>query len=437
MRISPIQKTHLVNFSENQSKPEVKKKYTFFTAGSLAVGSLVVGGALLLSKFNKTMLLKDSTVNLAKFNKKKLLDLCKSALPENYVSTVENLKNKVFRIDLHSHSNHSDGWASVESILNQAVTYGNELYEKTGKKFTFALTDHDRVSGVREALQIIKSNPDKFKNIDFIPGVELSFVFNSNGQIKSGELLAYFINPDSPAMFKLVEELNQSRLKMIDDLVKNLGDGFCRSDLDNYFLNKDGETFAYNLHHRLRNYAQIKNRINNMAKIWHDDPNHLYKYFMDRYVFENGRVPKPFVTPEGFDAFLRRSNVYTETQMIDDHIDKLCQQFFPKLDNGYVVSETENSFEKIIDSFKNEENVVLSFAHPYFTAKQMSDYKKEFDNLLRYAKGRIQLSENYHQAYSSSISKSEINQINEYLLSKNLIPMGGRDNHSDVFIPTY
>jgi len=429
MRISSLNNRYSVSFQGNNEPPNDKKNMILFAGGSLLASS-----ALAIASYNKPMVIKKATTNLTGFDKNKLIELCKFAIPENYIASVNNLKNKIFRIDLHTHSTHSDGWGKVYDILEQASVYANELFEKTGKKFTFALTDHDRVSGVQEAIQIIKNNPDKFKNINFVPGVELSFAFNSNGSVKFGELLAYFINPNSQAMHTLVDNLNANRLKMIDDLLQKLGQGFCRFDLDNYFLNKDGETFAYNLSQRLRNYAQIKNRINNMAKIWNEDSAHLYKYFMDSYVFEKGRVPKPSVTPEGFDAFLRRTNVYTETKMLDENIEKICKEFYPQIIDGHVVSNSENSFEKIIDTFRHDDNVVLSFAHPYFTAKQMTDYKKEFDILLRYANGRIQMSENYHQAYSDKIPRVEIEQINDYLLSKKLIPMGGRDNHSNIFI---
>ena len=64
----------------------------------------------------------------------------------------------------------------------------------------------------------------------------------------------------------------------------------------------------------------------------------------------------------------------------------------------------------------------------------MQNYKVEFDKLLEYANGRIELSENYHQAYNPNINVTEIDEINKYLLGKNLIPIGGRDNHKSQFL---
>ncbi len=366
---------------------------------------------------------------------KDFIQLCKTATPEDYCASAQNLSNGIFTKDLHSHSTHSDGYGIVTNILNQVCDYANELFKKTGKKFTFALTDHDRVSGAKEALEIINANPEKFKNVTFVPGVELSFSFISNGEIKSGELLTYFIKPESKAMQTLVEDLNKNRNKMIDDCISNLGNDFSRHEMENYFINKDGETFAYNLHFRLRNYAQIKNRVNNMAKEQNCDSHTLYEKLMNEYVFyPGGRVGKPFVSPEGFDEYLKRNQIKTNTPIIDEKVNDICNEFFPKIVDGKIVSNTENSFEKIIDTLKDENDVVLGFAHPYFLAEQMTDFKSEFDKLLNMSKNKIKFTESYHQAYNDKLPKNVINSINEFLESRGLIPIGGRDNHRGSFL---
>lgn len=94
---------------------------------------------------------------------------------QNYVYTPENIKNFGFMADFHMHTNHSDGNISVGNLLDEITEYGNKLFARTGKKFMFSITDHDSVAGVKEALGIIAKNPEKFRNVRFIPGVELSF----------------------------------------------------------------------------------------------------------------------------------------------------------------------------------------------------------------------------------------------------------------------
>lgn len=442
MSIQPI--TPYPNFIHNKPLPKFETKARESQSDNNAITYAAIGGAVVAgigAVFAGYNILKkgkppaiDEKVEPSAIVKD-FIQLCKTAKPEDYCASVQNIKTGTFTKDLHSHSTYSDGYGIVGNILNQVCNYANELFQKTGKKFTFALTDHDRVGGAKKALEIINENPEKFKNVNFVPGVELSFSFISNGKVKSGELLTYFIKPESKAMQILVEDLNKNRNKMIDDCIKNLGDGFSRHEMENYFINKDGETFAYNLHYRLRNYAQIKNRVNNIAKEQNCDSHALYEKLMNEYVFyPGGRVGKPFVSPEGFNEYLKRKQIETNTPIIDDRVNDICNEFFPKIVDGKIVSNTENSFEKIIDTLKDENDVVLGFAHPYFLAEQMTNFKSEFDKLLSMSKNKIKFTESYHQAYDDKLPKDVINSINEFLESRGLIPIGGRDNHRGSFL---
>lgn len=372
----------------------------------------------------------------------KFIELCKYSTFQNYNSSNENIKSGTFRMDLHSHSNHSDGWGDVKQLLDEVAEYSDKLYAKTNRKFTFALTDHDDVTGVIEAQQYISENKEKFKHVNFVPGVELSFVFNSDGEVKSGELLAYFINPNSDEIKQLIGNVRTNRSKMIKNFINRLGDGFCVDEFRNYFINCNDETYAYNLHYRLRNYAQIKNRINSMAQEYGIDSRAMYRYLMRDYIFDDTgqrKVSKSNVTPESFDRYLQESLFETNTSIIDKDIDKICHEFYPKIINGKVVSGTENSLELIMETFKGNDSVLFGFAHPYFTAKEMQDFKKGFDELLKISKGRIVFSENYHQAYPEELTQSKqtkqyISEVNSHLASKGLVPIGGRDNHSQHFL---
>lgn len=63
-------------------------------------------------------------------------------------------------VDLHVHSNKSDGSLSPAELVNYAIKKGLSA---------FALTDHDTTDGIEEALQAAKD-----KNIEVIPGIEFS-----------------------------------------------------------------------------------------------------------------------------------------------------------------------------------------------------------------------------------------------------------------------
>ncbi len=63
-------------------------------------------------------------------------------------------------VDLHVHSNKSDGSLSPTQLVDYAVEKGLSA---------FALTDHDTTDGIEEALNVAKG-----KNIEVIPGIEFS-----------------------------------------------------------------------------------------------------------------------------------------------------------------------------------------------------------------------------------------------------------------------
>ncbi|WP_026666885.1 PHP domain-containing protein [Butyrivibrio sp. AE2005] len=65
-------------------------------------------------------------------------------------------------IDLHTHSTYSDGTFSVEELIDRAHEKGLAA---------IALTDHDTVDGVDEAIEYAAS---KYPDLEVIPGVELS-----------------------------------------------------------------------------------------------------------------------------------------------------------------------------------------------------------------------------------------------------------------------
>lgn len=65
-------------------------------------------------------------------------------------------------IDLHTHSTYSDGTFSVKELIDRAHEKGLAA---------IALTDHDTVDGVDEAIEYAAS---KYPDLEVIPGVELS-----------------------------------------------------------------------------------------------------------------------------------------------------------------------------------------------------------------------------------------------------------------------
>ncbi len=93
-------------------------------------------------------------------------------------------------IDLHCHTNASDGALSPEQIVERAVRFGITH---------LAISDHDTTSGILRAQN--RALLDDFKGqIEIIPSIEISTTFTGH-QI---HIVGLFINPLSQAMTDLV-----------------------------------------------------------------------------------------------------------------------------------------------------------------------------------------------------------------------------------------
>ena len=115
-------------------------------------------------------------------------------------------------IDLHTHSTASDGSMSPRELVAHAKEKG--LY-------ALALTDHDTVDGIHEALEEAER-----LDIMLIPGVEIGVEFKTEMHI-----LGYFTKDNYTNIQHLLDKTTNSRIKRNPILLKRLNDiGFDISD---------------------------------------------------------------------------------------------------------------------------------------------------------------------------------------------------------------
>lgn len=105
------------------------------------------------------------------------------------------------KIDLHVHSNNSDGTMSVKELIEEA---------KMKKIDCFALTDHDTIQGIEEYLKLDTDYPIIF-------GIELSTYLHG----KPVHILGYFKKP-LPEMKELKEYLSRMKKKREERIQKIL-----------------------------------------------------------------------------------------------------------------------------------------------------------------------------------------------------------------------
>ena len=111
------------------------------------------------------------------------------------------------KIDLHVHTTASDGRLSPSEIVRRAADLGMK---------TIAITDHDSIEGIEEAL----AEARKFPKLMVIPGVEMG------ADVPKGEMhvLGYFVDPYSTVFCQKLEMLRTSRATRSQKMVARLAD---------------------------------------------------------------------------------------------------------------------------------------------------------------------------------------------------------------------
>ncbi|GHV60356.1 phosphatase [Spirochaetia bacterium] len=97
-------------------------------------------------------------------------------------------------VDLHTHSNASDGSLSPKELIQEAAKRGLSA---------IALTDHDTINGLEDA-----RNEAAIGGIRFIPGIEMEITHSGPGEF---HLLGLGITRPSPAFRDAVSELSRLR----------------------------------------------------------------------------------------------------------------------------------------------------------------------------------------------------------------------------------
>ena len=260
MRIQNIS-LYNTNFTQNQNPKSVENKkqgYSNYALGALGVCAIGFGAVILYNKKTSTIQnITEKTIskadldflnNIRKSLKKCGIDakiedlksivtpdefkiLIKKFKPEHFrvgmqiseakaqnVSLEEFYKNVIngdFRVSLHTHSNFSDGKATVEEFLESAKKYADKV-AKLNKNdelppFTIALTDHDEVKGCQEIIKIIAKNPEKYKNLKFVSGCEFSV---KNGNVHH-DITGLALNPFDKNLVKELDDLAYNRAKTV------------------------------------------------------------------------------------------------------------------------------------------------------------------------------------------------------------------------------
>lgn len=105
-------------------------------------------------------------------------------------------------IDLHVHSNASDGSLTPSEVAEEAIAANLKA---------IALTDHDTVDGISEIMEYTKD-----KDLEVVPGIELSCYYNN----REVHILGFYVDYENKELQKELTVLKQARenrnLKMVE-----------------------------------------------------------------------------------------------------------------------------------------------------------------------------------------------------------------------------
>lgn len=96
--------------------------------------------------------------------------------------------------DMHTHTTYSDGLINPRELVDLGVKSGLD---------GIALTDHDEVRGIKEAIEQSR----KYPNFHIIPGIE----FGCNMNNEEVHILGYFIDYENKDLLDILNKLHESR----------------------------------------------------------------------------------------------------------------------------------------------------------------------------------------------------------------------------------
>ena len=108
------------------------------------------------------------------------------------------------KIDLHTHTIHSDGALTPHELVNKAFKIGLE---------TISITDHDSINGLEEAISCSKD-----LGIEVIPGVEISTDIDNTEM----HILGYFFDIYNDELHKYLQFFREERFHRAKRMVNKL-----------------------------------------------------------------------------------------------------------------------------------------------------------------------------------------------------------------------
>jgi len=109
------------------------------------------------------------------------------------------------RVDLHLHTVASDGSETATTLVERAQELGLAA---------IAITDHDSIGSVREALEAGERH-----GVEVIPGVEIGIAHDPGRHLVEIDILGYFVDPDFDELENVLQRLQDAKNGKLDKQV--------------------------------------------------------------------------------------------------------------------------------------------------------------------------------------------------------------------------
>lgn len=176
-------------------------------------------------------------------------------------------------IDLHVHSNFSDGTCTPEELVDLAVKSGLSA---------FALTDHDTIDGVSYAISYAETLKNKGMDITVIPGVELSAGYKK----RDIHILGLYLNCQDQKLNSTLSALKKEREQRNQKMIQNFQNAGFDITMEN--LMEESKDAVITRAHFAKQLVK-KNYVSSSKEAF------------QKYLGEDGPfyVARKFITPEG------------------------------------------------------------------------------------------------------------------------------------------
>lgn len=235
-----------------------------------------------------------------------------------------------YKIDLHTHTNISDGASTPKKLIEDAALENVKA---------IALTDHDNIAGIKEAAKYAKEN-----NIDFLNGIEISSSYK-DGRIL--HILGLGIDIENEEFLKAFYNMKKAREAGIKDILMEISKKGINISIDELRENSLSEYLdRYDVYRYF-----IKNNICKSAQ-------EIWDIFLDPIPYREGEIIKAedtidIIKKAGGVSFLAHYNKSIGLAGLNNH--EVEKEIKNLIDLGL------DGIEKYYHSYTKENHIFLDY----------------------------------------------------------------------------